>query len=69
MDPYTEIITVHMSFGRVVCWFLDAHFIVGTAYMVQQYIFPAFLSLSMDYDSGIFSISLQHQSNQKGNDH
>ena len=42
VDPIQRQKTVHMSFGRVVCWLLDAHFIVGTACMVQQYIFAVF---------------------------
>ena len=43
---YTETKTVRLSFGCVVCWLLDAHFIVGTACMVQQYILLLFLSLT-----------------------
>ena len=40
-DPIQRQKIGNMSFGRIVCWLLDAQFIVGTAYG-PKYIFAAF---------------------------
>ena len=42
-----------MSFCHVICRLLDAHFIVGIAYMVQQHILAAFLSSTKKNQVGL----------------
>lgn len=67
---YNNDTYVLCTFGHIVCLLLDAHFDVGTAYMIQQYIFAAFLSLTeknkvWNTTEGFFyqeaSCRLQHQ--------